>query len=448
MAAQSAQAIALVEALGACHKGCKPLDRYESILLDLPRYGDQGTRALNPGQDRVTALLDAMGNPHRRFKSIHVAGTNGKGSTASMIAAILRAAGLERVGLYTSPHLISLRERIRLDGKEVPTSWMEGAMDRFGGVIARVQPSFFESLTALAFLFFAEEEVSVAVVEVGLGGRLDATNVLTPRLSVITHIDLDHTHILGPSLSAIAREKAGIIKPAVPVVTGVDQEEALSQIRSAAREAQAPLHVTPQTCSVRAEEDLNLTITTPDRQYAGLDLPLAGDHQRSNAALAIRAVELYGAPEPQAIRSGLRLLQELSGLRGRLETVQQEPWVVVDVAHNEAGLRAALSYVRARCARRLFVLIGLVHSKDADAIAKALLEARALVYPCDIAARRGRSARDLGRILASWNVPVTGTGNLQANYRHALGRASTGDTVLVTGSHYLVGAFLQHEPQN
>jgi len=418
------------------------MEPFEEYLLNLPRYGDLGRKAMHPGLERVWALTTAMGDPHRQFKSIHIAGTNGKGSTASMTTAILRAAGLARVGLYTSPHISSMRERIRCDGQPVPASWMSAAVVRYQQVMDRVQPSFFEALTALAFLYFAEQRVSIAVVEAGLGGRLDATNILTPLLSIITGIDYDHTNVLGTTLHAIAREKGGIIKPEVPLLTATHQPGALLELETIAQRHQAPVHVTHRECQVEYMAGL-LHAKTPQATYAGLSMHLAGEHQATNALLAIRAAELLNKASQAAVHVGLQRVYALSGLRGRLETLARSPRIILDVAHNEAGLRAALSYARKRCTNRLFVLFGLIRSKDIERMAQAFFASRAFVYACNIPARRGFSADTLASVLRSWSVPVPLSGSVAVALAHVREHITKDDVVLVCGSHYLAGTFLK-----
>src|SRR5690606_30389522 len=204
-----------------------------TVLHALPRFAEAGAAAFRPGLARMRALMEAMDLPHERFASVHVAGTNGKGSTASMTAAMATAAGW-RVGLHTSPHLFDVAERLRLDGTPAPHAWIADAVARYRTDFARIEPSFFEATVALSFRYFADEGVDLAVVEVGLGGRLDATNVLTPRACGITTLGLDHTDLLGDTLEAIAREKAGIAKPGVPLLTSAAQPEALAAIRETA----------------------------------------------------------------------------------------------------------------------------------------------------------------------------------------------------------------------
>ncbi len=270
-----------------------------AVLDALPRFAEQGAAAYRPGLERMGALLGAMGRPHERFPSVHVGGTNGKGSTASMAAAIAAAAGL-RVGLHTSPHLLDFSERLRLDGVPAPPEWIADAVARFRAAFGRVGPSFFEASAALALLYFAEADVDLAVVEVGLGGRLDATNVLAPRVAAVTNVSLDHTDLLGHTIAAIAREKAGIAKPGVPFLTAA-QGEALGVLRASALAAGAPFEAVRETVAVQIRggqsrgEDaggLGLTLQTPVREYGALNVGLPGAHQAWNAALAVRLAEV------------------------------------------------------------------------------------------------------------------------------------------------------------
>ena len=328
-------------------------------LLALPRFADAGAAAYTPGLDRMCALLAAMGNPERTVPALHVAGTNGKGSTASFAASIAQAAGV-RVGLHTSPHLLHVGERMRIDGVPASDSWLDDAVERHADLFARVGPSFFEATTALAFLRFAEAGVDLAVIEVGLGGRLDATNVITPVVSLITSIGLDHTDLLGDTLAAIAREKAGIAKPGVPLLHSlprtrsgaVAQNEAVASLEQTARDAGAPVEAVRETCRVEIESPVPLVIhlETPRADYGRVAVGLPGAHGAWNAALAVRACEIAVAGlTPAAVADGLRSVSARTGLRGRGEDA--EPGIVLDVAHNDDGWRVALD-VRAFAGNR------------------------------------------------------------------------------------------------
>lgn len=428
---------------------------YLDYLLSLPSFAHVGGAAYRPGLERMEALLDAMGRPERAYPSVHVAGTNGKGSTASMIAAIATAAGL-RVGLHTSPHLFDLAERLRVDGVPAPHAWLAAAVARYRPVLDEVRPSFFEATTALSLLYFAEEDVDLAVVEVGLGGRLDATNVLTPLLSVITNIGLEHTEFLGETLPAIAREKAGIIKPGVPVLTTTTQPEVQAVIGERAGACGAPWHDVLAETALQGLtprlDGLELSIETPLRRYPNLFVGLPGAHQAHNASLAVRVAELL--PErlaadpasaargidPEAVRAGLRGVRALAGLRGRLDVLRQEPLLVADVAHNAEGLATALAFVRAHRPQPagLYVLLGLMRDKDLERMATSLQAAGAVVMPVGLDGERALPAMELGARLSSYGVAVGENTSVQEGLAHLLQIAGPGDAVLLTGSHQVV----------
>lgn len=418
-------------------------------LLSLPRFADQGCAAYRPGLARIEALLAAMGEPHRAYPCVHVAGTNGKGSTASLLAAIARAAGY-RAGLHTSPHLWQIGERLRIDGIPAPTVWLEAAVAHYYPLFEQVQPSFFEATVALSFLYFAEQQVDFAVIEVGLGGRLDATNVVHPRLAVITSIGLDHTDILGPTIEAIAREKAGIIKTGVPILTGVTQPEALAVIREMAACRQAPLHHLWEEVQLEQLEIdlacLRLTARTPVRRYVGLEVGLLGRHQAANALQAIRAAELT-LPEvwddPQSIFEGLRNVKQLSGLRGRFEVLQTQPLIVADVAHNPDGLAAVLETIDTLCppgTSRRYAIWSALRDKDAPTMANQLVQADFAVYIVALESPRAWSAAELSALVQQAGGQVLGIGTVFAGWHLLQQRLGADEVLLITGSHQVVAA--------
>jgi dihydrofolate synthase/folylpolyglutamate synthase len=414
-----------------------------AFLHDLPRFAGVVDDAYRPGLERMEALMDAMDRPHTAFPSVHVAGTNGKGSTASMIAAIATADG-QRTGLHTSPHLTHVTERMRIDGKPAPTDWLAEAVARYRADLDRIRPSFFEATVALSFLYFAEQQVDRAVVEVGLGGRLDATNVLQPELALITSIDLEHTALLGDTHAAIAVEKAGIIKPGVPVLLGVRQPDALDAIRRIAREREAPLHALDAEVEVmRTEAALDhsvLDVDTPVRPYEALRVGLGGAHQQRNALLAVRAAERLGLCVA-AIRTGLRDVRRLSGLRGRLEVLQHEPLVVADVAHNPSSLAATLDALGPALEAqggRLRVLLGLMRDKDVRAIAERLEVADAIVTPVGLPSERALPAEALRNALTHHDVHVTAPSTVEAGITAFLQHAAADEVLLITGSHQVI----------
>lgn len=416
-----------------------------AVLYALPRFTDAGAAAFKPGLDRMRRLLAALGDPHRAYPSLHVAGTNGKGSTASMLAAIATAGG-RRTGLHTSPHLLALGERMRLDGTPAPEAWIAEAVARHHALFDAVAPSFFEATTALSLLYFAEERVDLAVVETGLGGRLDATNVLRPEAAVVTHIGLDHTDLLGATLPEIAREKAGIIKPHTPVFTAVTDPEAHAVLAEVAALRDAPLHDLHAETIVHAQRSyldaLVLDVTTPVRRYDGLRVGLAGRHQASNALLAVRGAEAVLDAAPEAIREGLANVRRLAGLRARLEVVQRRPLVVVDVGHNPDGLAAALAFVQAQrpAGGRLHVVLGLLRDKDATAIGRLLAQAGAIAATVSLPGARGTDATILARTLRAEGAEAHPT-TLDAARAHAA-TLDASDALLVVGSHQVAAAWL------
>ena len=413
-----------------------------AVLDALPRWADQGAAAYQPGLDRMRALLAAMGEPHTRYPSVHIGGTNGKGSTASMVAAIGTAAG-RRVGLHTSPHLFDFAERLRLDGVPVPHDWIAEAVDRFRSLFEEVGPSYFEASVALALLYFAEASVDLAVVEVGLGGRLDATNVLTPVACGVASIGLDHTDLLGDTLDAIAREKAGIAKPGIPFLTAADAPEALATLQATAEAVGAPFEDVRATVRVavgEADDALALSIETPVRDYGTLRAGLAGRHQAWNAALAVRLAEVAFAPEADAVREGLLAVVRLSGLRGRGEVWQEKPRIVADVAHNPDGWRAALAHVQPGPGGRRFVLAGVLSDKDADAFARLLAGAKAVVLPVALPSARALPLGAWKGYLAAAGVLTHDVADVPAGVAWFNRAAKPGDVLLVTGSHLTVAA--------
>jgi len=413
-------------------------------LLGLPQYANDGAPAQKPGLERMEHLMAEMGAPHNALRTVHVAGTNGKGSVSSMIAAIATAAGL-RTGLHTSPHLTHVEQRMRVDGTPAPREWLADTIDRYRPLFDRVAPSFFEATVALTFRYFADRAVDLAVVEVGLGGRLDATNVLAPALSVITNIDLDHTDLLGDTIPAIAREKAGIIKPQAPVLSGPEQHAARRVIAELAAERTAPLHELREETVWRVPHATLagsvMDLDTPLRSYDRLRVPLPGTHQQTNAALAVRAAELVvpavqSSAEP--VHEGLRDLQSLTGFRGRLEVLQETPLVVVDVAHNPPAVEAALQLldtVRAERAGTLYVGFNAVQGKRLPDVARLFADRDAHLVPIPVDTPRALSPAEIAATLREHGATVLDTRPLAALLDDFQRQARSDDLLLLTGSH-------------
>jgi dihydrofolate synthase/folylpolyglutamate synthase len=330
--------------------------------------------------DRMRALLELLGNPHRRVRIVHVAGSKGKGSTSAMVAAVLQAAGY-RVGLFTSPHLVSVEERIAVDGVKIGRDELAALMSEIKSAVQRYEersgadsPTFFEIVTALGFMHFVRRRVDVAVLEVGLGGRFDSTNVCSPLVSIITSISYDHTRQLGSTLDRIAGEKAGIVKPHVPVVSGATGPEASAVIAAKAREQGARLrqlgrdfryHYQPAHVTAEKTEPARVQITTREREWPSMELGLIGEHQAANAAVALAALEElchqgFAIPEA-AVRSGFARVR----WPARMEVVSRKPLIVIDCAHNVASIQALVDTLEQSfpATRRLLVFAG---SNDKD----------------------------------------------------------------------------------
>ena len=412
--------------------------RFESVLLNLPRYSQLGNAAMKPGLRGVGHLLRAMGHPERAVPCVHVAGTNGKGSTAALLAAIAQACG-HRVGLYTSPHLVRLTERIRVNGRPASDQWMDHAVRRYGALLDALQPSFFEGMTALAFLHFAESSLDLAVIETGLGGRLDATNVVQPELSVITSIDLDHTATLGNNIAAIAAEKGGIIKPGIPVLARPGHLDAQGVLEKQASKRGAPWL---DTGSIEVHNH-GFTLCTPIRTYTDLRCGLPGAHQAANALLAVRAAEhLFPSIQEDLapVHAGISRVVQLSGLLARLQVIQTEPLIVLDVAHNAAAIAAALHHMPRY--GRLHVLLALMVDKDLTAIAAQLRRRNCLVHACALDTPRAWSATALADALREEGVDVADAGSAPAQWERMRTAMREDECALVCGSHRLAGAVL------
>ncbi len=408
----------------------------DALLAQLPRFSEQGI--WKPGLERTHRLLDALGRPQDAFDIVHVAGTNGKGSTASFLAAMSRAAGW-RTGLHTSPHLWQVTERMRIDGEAAPEDWLAAALRRAQPLVEKTQPSYFELTFALSLLYFAEHGVDLAVVETGMGGRLDATNVLAPALSIITDIGLDHTRFLGHTIERIAQEKAGIIKPGVPVVTSA-RSPAVEVIEEIAETRGAPVHRVERDVRALSESialrESTVTVSTPNQTFRDLRVGLAGKHQIRNAMTALRGAELLHIDQ-RAVHTGMREVCTLSGLHGRWEVLAERPLVVTDAAHNADALAAILDHLKVfrQTGSALTVLLGVMRDKDTGAMGKLLAEAGAYVRPVKPASDRMCTPEELTGALRDAGARVGEPCAIREGIRTFLAEASAADTLLTTGSH-------------
>ncbi len=416
-------------------------------LLNLPTYNKYGASALKPGFDRIGCLLEGMGNPHHSLRVVHVGGTNGKGSTCYMITAILRAAG-SNVGLHTSPHILKVTERMRVNGNSVTDEVFSKLVANFQPLFEECKPSFFEATLALSLYHFAQRNVDYAVVEVGLGGRLDATNILATSLTVITDIQLDHTNILGDTIEEIAAEKAGIIKPNVPLVVGHNHPDALTVLKETAQRIGAPV-IDARSWSMHQQDGSDEVVVESGNHSYRFTPHLSGDHQLRNAVLAIAATtQLLGSSlSDDAVVAGLEDTRNMAGVRGRLEIITRNPMIVVDVGHNPDGVGAALTSVEKMLGTdgRLFVAVGLKKTKDAVEIFTLLRDHANQVYPVAINSPRSASLDYLTKLARLSGLPFHACDHPQQARKHFEEIARPNDVLLFVGSHQVAEQILGTE---
>lgn len=398
------------------------------LFQQLPMYQRIGQAAYKTDLNNTLELCKALGNPERKFRSVHIAGTNGKGSTSHFLASILQEAGY-KVGLYTSPHLLDFRERIRINGKPISEQAVLDFVVQFKAQFEAIGLSFFEWTVGLAFHHFEQEKVDIAVLETGMGGRLDSTNVVTPLLSLITNIGLDHTQFLGDTLPVIAGEKAGIIKAGVPVIIGERQAEVESVFQEVAQAQHAPLHF--------ADELLPL----PQQK-----LGLLGAHQRLNARLASAAahklIDQGFSIAPTAIQNGLERVVANTGIRGRWEKLGEQPLTICDTGHNKAGITALLEQVHQTPHKKLHWVFGMVNDKSPEDILH-LLTKTATYYFCQAKIPRALPLEKLLAAASEASLSGDGYADVKAAWSAAKADAAPEDLILIGGSTFVVADVLE-----
>ena len=406
----------------------------EWMFAQLPMYHRIGAAAYKADLQPTLNLMDALGHPERKFRSIHVAGTNGKGSVSHMLASILQEAGY-KVGLYTSPHLVDFRERIRINGEMIPQQEVVDFVATHYPLLTTHSLSFFEMTVGLAFDYFARQQVDIAVIEVGMGGRLDSTNVITPLLSVITNIGLDHTQFLGDTLEKIAREKAGIIKEGVPVVIGETQSETWPVFKAVAEAHHAP-------------------ITFADQHYVVDDISryteeLTGEYQKKNIATVLEAVEVLRRTKHVTINTehlqhGLSRVVTNTHLQGRWQTIGREPLTICETAHNEPGVRSMLGKLQTMHFRHLHLVYGCVNDKDFRHILQLLtsqfsiFNSQFTIYFTQPSVPRRLPVADLQTAAHEMGIDGEAYPDVKTAIAAARSAADKEDLVLVTGSIFLV----------
>ena len=405
-------------------------DYTEYLYSQVPMFQNIGKDAYKEGLDNTSILDEHFGHPHRKFRTIHIAGTNGKGSCSHSIASILQEAGY-KVGLFTSPHLIDFRERIRINGEMIPEQYVMDFIDEEKGFFEPLYPTFFELTTAMAFKWFAEQSVDVAVIEVGLGGRLDCTNIIHPDLSIITNISYDHVGLLGDTLSKIAYEKAGIIKSGIPVVVGEHQDETDGVFRAKAYSEHTRI-LFAEDCCTNADE---------------YEFELKGLYQQKNirtilAAIGeLRLIPYYNNITDGHIRSGLRKVTANTGLMGRWQTIHTSPLAICDTGHNTGGFSYLVPQIKSQPCRQLRIVFGMVNDKDVSGVLQ-MMPPEAKYYFTQASIHRALPAEDLKELAARHGLHGDTFATVHQAYQKALADSSDDDFIYIGGSSYVVADLL------
>ena len=393
------------------------------MFAQLPMYQREGKTAFKKDLTNILLFSEVLNFPERKFKSIHVGGTNGKGSTSHMLGSILQEAGY-KVGLYTSPHLKNFTERIRINGREIPKRKVTSFINKQKGFLEKQKLSFFEMTVGLAFDYFANEKVDIAIIEVGLGGRLDSTNIITPEIAVITNIGLDHTQFLGETLPEIAYEKAGIIKNKIPVVIGEKQTEVLDVFLEKAKECQSEIYF--------ASNDV--------KNYP---LDLLGDYQRANSKTAVAAIQQLRrfTISEKNISDGLLHVVKNTNLKGRWQVLQENPKVICDTAHNKEGLAIVLNQLKKEQYKKLHIVLGVVLDKNLDDILP-MFPKEATYYFCKPNIPRGLSEVVLQEKATNFDLYGKKYMTVKKALAAALDNANQEDTIYIGGSTFVVAEII------
>lgn len=420
----------------------------EYLYACLPMYHRIGAQAYKADLDTTIALCSILGNPQHAFATVHIAGTNGKGSVSHMIASILQEAGY-KTGLYTSPHLKDFRERIRVNGRMIGKKEVTGFIRNYRSLYEPLKPSFFELTVGMAFDHFRREAVDIAVIEVGLGGRLDSTNVISPEVSVITNISFDHMHLLGNTLKKIAAEKAGIIKPGVPVVIGETQPEVRSVFVKRAAEVNSALVFADQRYSVgnfcrcgTHASHVRLDILKAGVPWIrGIESPLAGDYQRNNIVTVAAACEVLAnkglSLTPDLVRRGIARVVKNTKLAGRWQVLSRNPLTICDTGHNEGGLTRVLAQIAATPHKRLHFVFGVVNDKALGPILQ-MLPTDAIYYFCKPDIPRGLDAEILQQQAYEQGLQGKTYPSVNEALKAAQRAAAPDDMVFIGGSTFVV----------
>lgn len=422
----------------------------EYLYNQMPMFEKQGATGYKEGLSNTLTLDEHFGHPHKAFATIHVGGTNGKGSVSHTIASILQESGY-RIGLYTSPHLVDFRERIRVNGTPISENYVVEFVDKERAFFEPLHPSFFEVTTAMAFKYFRDMEVDIAVIEVGLGGRLDCTNIITPLVSVITNISYDHTQFLGETLAEIAAEKAGIIKKGVPVVIGENHKETRAVFEAKAKEMEAPIifaEDVPEVVSAHIMPNGGMLYTT--KHLGDLEGDLGGIYQQKNlntALFALKQIALQGYLSPLQddffeLKNGLKNVITHTGLMGRWQQIQDNPQVVCDTGHNVGGWEYISQQLALVKNKQMHIVFGMVNDKDVKGVLK-LLPTDASYYFTQANSKRALQSQTLQAMAMELGLKGKCYPAVREAYKAAMKAAGKDDFIFVGGSSYVVGDFLR-----
>ncbi|MCL2168068.1 MAG: Mur ligase family protein [Lentimicrobiaceae bacterium] len=421
------------------------LEILEHIFQSFPVYHRVGSSAYKEGLENIEQLAEMAEHPEKKLQAIHIAGSNGKGSVAHLLASYFQELGC-KTGLFTSPHLIDFRERIKINGKMISEQKIIDFIEKYQKKLSKIEPSFFEMTTILAFDYFVNEEVDIAIIETGLGGRLDATNILSPTLSVITNISLEHTKTLGNTFAKIAFEKAGIIKMNTPVVIGEFHPETFPIFEEVAKQKKAPLFLS--------------------EEYHG-DLQFGGHYQQKNIGTFLKCMEVIGASSNKTesrkqkverinnlhksvqsassvcLQNAIKNLYTNTGFMGRWQIISEKPFTICDVAHNPAGIKLVMKQLQELSYHHLHIIIGFANDKDVDEIIP-LLPQEAIYYACQAQIERAMAAEELFQKLKSANLSVQKMLNIYQAHKQATYNAQDNDLIFIGGSFFVVGELLKN----
>jgi dihydrofolate synthase/folylpolyglutamate synthase len=405
------------------------------LYAQLPVFHREGAKAYKPGLGNIEALCELMGNPERSFKSLHIAGTNGKGSSSHFMASILQEHGF-KVGLYTSPHLRNFTERIKINGEEVAEEWVAGFVTNHLELIEKVRPSFFEWTVIMAFSFFQEKQVDYAIIETGLGGRLDSTNIIKPLACLITNISFDHQDLLGDTLEKIASEKAGIIKNDTPVTISEKQEEISAVFMAKAASVNAPLQFAADLVDASG-----FTFKGPTWGEMTIKSPYQGQYQQKNIRGVLAWCEQIKSIIPlegAKIQIGLENTRINTGLQGRWEILGESPKIIADTGHNKSGVSEIMQQIEKESFNHLYIILGMVADKDIDSVL-ALFPTSATYFFSQADNPRAISAIDLQKLALAKGLNGDVIPDVNEAITRAKKNASSSDGILICGSTYLIG---------